>query len=200
MSLPAGTLSRLGWGLHGALLLARGRAEGMLLLTARDEPALASAARSFWAAALCLPAFICLQLIDLAQAPRVPPHAAHGMALQLLGFVIDWAGFALLSRVAAAAMGRLAAWPQFITAWNWCNVVQYLLLVAASLPPLLGMPSFLGETAWVVATGWALWIEWYASRVALGVSGLQAAGLVLLDEAFGFGLLALIQTLPGGGV
>jgi hypothetical protein len=200
MSMPAGTLVRMGWGLQGALLLARGRAEGILLLTAREEPALAAAAHSFWAAALCLPAFICLQLIDLAEAPRLPPHAAHGLALQLLGYVIDWAGFALLSRVVAGAMGRLDAWPRFIAAWNWCNVVQYLLLVAASLPPLLELPPILGETGWLVATGWALWLEWYATRLALGVGGLQAAGLVVLDEALGFGLLALIQALPGNGL
>ena len=195
-----GLLAHMGNGLQGALLLARGRADGMLLLASQEEPALLVARRSFWAAALCLPAFVCLQLIGLAQSPGLPPHFAHGLALQLLGYVIDWAGFALLSRGAVRAMGRLDAWPRFITAWNWCNVVQYLLLVAASLPPLLGLPDILGETAWLVATGWALWIEWYATRIALGVGGLPAAALVLLDEVLGFALLALIQMLPGGGV
>ena len=200
MSMNEGLLTQLGNGLQGALLLARGRAEGMLLMSARDTPAMQTAARSFWAAAICLPAFICLQLIGLYEDARLPPHFAHGLALQLLGYAIDWAGFALLSRWVVQAMGRLAAWPRFIAAWNWCNVVQYLLLVAASLPPLLGLPTLLGETAWLVATGWALWIEWYATRLALGVGGLPAAGLVVLDEAMGFGLLALIQSLPGGGM
>jgi hypothetical protein len=195
-----GLRAQLGNGLQGALLLARGRAEGMLLVAAQETPAMQAAARSFWAAALCLPAFICLQLLDVAQAPRLPPDFAHGLALQLLGYAIDWAGFALVSRVVVRTMGRLAAWPRFIAAWNWCNVVQYLLLVAASLPPLLGAPAMLGETAWLVATGWALWIEWYATRLALGITGMQAAGLVLLDEAMGFVLLAVIQTLPGGGL
>jgi hypothetical protein len=200
MSALPGLFGRMGNGLQGALLLARGRAEGMELVAAPAEPAMAAAARSFWAAALCLPAFICLQLIDLAQEPRVPPHAAHGLALQLFGYVIDWAGFALISRFVARAIGRLDAWPRFIAAWNWCNVVQYLLLVAASLPPLLGLPSLLGQTAWLVATGWALWIEWYATRLALGVGRVQAAGLVVLDEAFGFVLIAVIQSLPGAGL
>ena len=195
-----GLLAQMGNGLQGAMLLARGRADGMLLLAGQEEPALQTAARSFWAAAICLPAFICLQLIDLAQSPGVPPHFAHGLALQLLGYAVDWAAFALASREVARAMGRMSAWPRFITAWNWCNVVQYLLLVGASLPPLLGLPTLLGETAWLVATGWALWIEWYATRLALGVGGLPAAGLVVLDEAMGFGLLALIQSLPGGGM
>jgi hypothetical protein len=194
------TLTGVAAGLQAALLLARGRADGIGLLVAEDEPAMAIAARSFWAAALCLPAFVCLQLIDIAQEPKLPPHAAHGFALQLLGYAIDWAGFALLTRWLARTLGLGTRWPTFIAAWNWCNVVQYLLLVVASLPPLLGMPDIVGETAWLVATGWALWLEWYATRLALGVTGLQAVGLVLLDEALGFGLLAVIQTLPGGGV
>jgi hypothetical protein len=187
----------MGNGLQGALMLARGRAEGLHLVISAEQPLMQSAARSFWAAALCLPAFICLQLIGLYQDARLPPHFGHGLAQQLLGYTIDWAGFALISRWVARALGRLDAWPRFIAAWNWCNVVQYLLLVAASLPPLLGLPALLGETAWLVATGWALWLEWFATRVALGVGGVQAAALVLLDEALGFGLLAVIQTLPG---
>lgn len=195
-----GLLAQMGNGLQGALLLARGRAEGLQLVASREQPAMQAAARSFWAAAICLPAFICLQLIGLSEDQRLPPHFAHGLALQLLGYGVDWAGYALLSRWVARAMGRLAAWPCFIAAWNWCNVVQYLLLVAASLPPLLGMPAIIGETAWLVATGWALWIEWYATRLALGVGLLQAAGLVLLDEALGFALLAVIQSLPGGSL
>lgn len=195
-----GLLTSLGNGLHGAMLLARGRAEGMLLMADRDVPAQRTAARSFWAAAICLPAFICLQLIDLSQETRLPPHFAHGLALQLLGYAVDWAGFAVLSREVARAMGRLPAWPRYIAAWNWCNVVQYLLLVIASLPPLLGLPDIIGETTWLVATGWALWIEWYATRLALGVGGLPAVGLVLLDEALGFALLAVIQALPGGAL
>ncbi len=195
-----GLFVQMGNGLQGAMLLARGRADGMQLLASHEEPAVQAAARSFWAAAICLPAFVCLQLIGLAQSPGLPPHFAHALALQLLGYAVDWAGFAVVSREVARVMGRLPAWPRFIAAWNWCNVVQYLLLVAASLPPLLGAPTMLGETAWLVATGWALWIEWYATRVALGVGGWRAAGLVLLDEALGLTLLAVIQALPGGGM
>jgi hypothetical protein len=200
MTFPGGMFVRMGNGLQGALLLARGRAEGLQLLAGREEPAMAAAARSFWAAALCLPAFICLQLIGVYEDGHLPAHFAHGLALQLLGYAIDWAGFALLSRPVARMMGRLPAWPRYIAAWNWCNVVQYLLLVGASLPPLLDLPAIVGETAWLAATGWALWIEWYATRVALGVNGIRAAGLVLLDEALGFALLAVIQMLPGGAL
>jgi hypothetical protein len=192
-------LAGVATGLQAALLLARGRPEGVGLLVAEGEQSRLTAARSFWAAALCLPAFVCLQLIDWAEAPKpgVPPHAAHEFALQLLGYAIDWAGFALLTRWLAATLDREKRWPVFIAAWNWCNVVQYLLLVIASLPPLLGLPAIVGETAWLVATGWAIWLEWFATRLALDISPVQAIGLVLLDEAMGFALIAVIENIQG---
>ena len=194
------TLTGVATGVQAALLLARGRPVGLSLLATDTEPALATAARSFWAALLCLPAFVCLQLIDIAQEPRLPPHAGHGFALQLLSYPIEWAGFALLTRGLARAMNRDARWPTYIAAWNWCNVVQYLLMVVANLPPLLGMPDIVSETAWLVAAGWAIWLEWYAGRLALEISGIQSAGLVLLDLALSFGVEAIIQALPGGGM
>lgn len=192
-------MASVGNGLQAALLLARGRPDGMKLLATGEATELTTAIRSFWAAALCLPAFVCLLLIDLPQE-KLPAHAAHGFALQLLGYVISWAGYALLTRWLAGTIGRDATWPRFIAAWNWCNVIQYLLLVAASLPMLVGLPDIVGQTARLVATGWSLWLEWYATRLALEVTGTQAAGLVLLDEAMGFGLLAIIGALPGGTV
>jgi hypothetical protein len=177
------TLVGLGNGLQAAMLLARGRADGVALLTAGDEPALATAARSFWAAALCLPAFICLQLLDMAQLPALPPHPIHDLTLQLLGSVIGWTGFALLALALARGLDRAPRWPYFIALWNWCNVVQLLALIAARVPGLLDLPDMLGETATVVAVGWVLWLEWYATRLTLGITAVQAAGFVLLDTA-----------------
>jgi hypothetical protein len=190
-------LAGVATGLLAAFLIARGRPEGVGLLTISGRVGLNTASHSFWAAVLCLPAFVCLTVIDLTGETGLPPHAAHEFALRLCIYVIDWAGFALVSHWLARLLGRGERWPVYITAWNWCNVAQYLLLVVASLPPLLGMPKIVGDTAWLVATGWALWIEWYATRLTLDITGMQAAGLVLLDEAMGFALLAILVSLQG---
>ena len=101
---------------------------------------MAVAARSFWAVAVCLPAFLCLHLLDWATG-GMPPAPAQELPLDLLGYVIGWAGFALLSHWLAGLIGRGSLWPRFITVWNWCNVVQYLMLVAAGLLALLGLPA-----------------------------------------------------------
>lgn len=187
-------MSAVGTGLQAALLLARGRSEGMSLLVAEGEASVDVAARSFWAAALCLPAFVCLRLIGYAHEP-IPP--AHSLALQLIGYVIQWTGFPLLSLWVVGTIGLRSRWPVLVAAWNWCSVVQYVLIVVCALPGLLGMPDIVGETAGLVVIGWMLWLEWYATWLALGVTAFQAVMLVLLAETFGYIVSAVTDTLAG---
>jgi hypothetical protein len=175
----------VGSGLQAALLLARGRPEGLRFV----EADMAGAARSFWAAAVCLPAFICLRLLAWTES-GLPPQLAHAFGVDVLFYVIGWAGYAVLSRPVVAALGRGRRWPRYIAAWNWCNVVQYFLLVAAGLPGLLGAPEWLDQTCQLIALGWALWLEWFAARLALEIPALPAAGLVALDVALGLLLVA----------
>jgi hypothetical protein len=188
MNAPSAAVS----GLQAALLLARGRSDGVQHV----DNDLRVAARSFWAAGVALPAFLCLRLIDWA-TDGAPPHAGHAWALDLLFYVIGWAGYAVLSRPLVARLGRAQHWPRFITVWNWCNVVQYLLLVVAGLPLLLGAPDWIDQTAGLVALGWALWLEWFAARVALDVSGFAALGLVGLDITLGLVLSGVTGALLG---
>lgn len=176
-------IASLGNGLQAAMLLARGRADGATLLAAGGEPAMATAARSFWAMAICLPAFLCLFLIDLADATPPPDDPAHALAAQLLAAVVAWLGYALATHRLAEGIGRAARWPHFIALLNWCSVVQLLLLIAARAPGLLGAGDVVAETADVVVLGWSLWLEWFVTRVGLGVSGQQAVAFVLLDTA-----------------
>jgi len=170
----------VGNGLQAAFLLARGRAEGMRHV----ETGLDGAARSFWAAAICLPAFLCLRLLDWVDGGP-PLRVGHALAADLLGYVIGWVAFALLSRELARMLGRAESWPRFIAAWNWCNVAQYGLLVLAGLPDLFGAPGWVQQAAGLIALGWALWLEWYATRLALEIPVLPAIGLVVLDVVIG---------------
>ncbi len=174
-------------GLQGALLLARGRAEGVGYVA--DD--LRTAARSFWAAAICLPLLVAVLLISWSQDgwPAALPHA---LALELLAYVIGWAGYAVISRPIVASLGRDRLWPRFIALWNWCNVVQYALLLAAAVIGLLHPPAWIGETTQLVAQGWALWLEWFAIRLALQVTGIQAALVMGPDILLGLALAALV--------
>ena len=167
-------------GLQAALLLARGRTDAIMLVAESAQSDFAAARRSFWAMPLCVPALICLYLADRPEMP-----SARGLATDLIAFVIVWIGFALLSLRLAERIGRGALWPRFIILWNWCTLVQHLVLVAGTLPAVLGAPDWIGQTASLAAVGWALWLEWFATRLALGLPGLAAAGMVALDLALG---------------
>lgn len=182
--------SAIATGLHAAMMLACGKREGLGLLAAEPAGEMTVARRSFWAALLCLPAFVALHLLDWSQA-GMPRHPATSFAWDLASYVIGWAGFALLSRAIAARFGRAAQWPRFIAIWNWCNVIQYLMLVVAALPALLGLPAPVAQTAWLVAMGWALWLEWTAARLALDMAPLAAAGMVALDVMLGLMLVSM---------
>jgi hypothetical protein len=191
MMAAAGNVIRsIGSGMHAALLLARGRADGLRIA----DHDLAGAARSFWAILVALPGFICLRLIDTAGAPL----PAHDFALDLLSYVVGWLAFALLSRPIVHLLDRMDRWPRFIVLWNWCNVVQYLLLVLAAVPGLLGAPDLVREVISLVAIGWALWLEWFAIRLTLDTTVLPALGLVALDVAIGVVLTGVAQAMIAG--
>jgi hypothetical protein len=179
-------------GLRAAGMLTVGRAEGVALLDGADG--MGDAAKSFWVAAFCVPPFVILHVMDWIES-GVPRHAALGFGMDGLGYVAGWAGFALASHALAGTLGRQARWPRFIILWNWCNLVQYLMLVVASLPSLLGLPDPVAQLVWLVAMGWALWLEWFATRVALDITGLQAAGLVALDVLIGLFLVGFSAAL-----
>jgi hypothetical protein len=177
-------------GLHAALLFARGRSEGLRYV----EADMAGATRSFWAIAICLPAIVCLQLMTWMQY-GVPSHAGHAMGLDIIGYLVGWLAFALLSFHLAPRFGSGARWPRFIAAWNWCNVIENLLLVLGGIPGLLGAPPIIDEAAQIAAIGWALWIEWFATKQALGTTNMVAVLLVVLDQVIGLLLAGLNQTL-----
>jgi len=148
---------------------------------------------SFVAALICLPAFAGMRGFAWMHA-GTSGRALHGAAADLLSFIVGWAGFALASHRLAAVLGRSSVWPRFIALWNWCNVLQYLAMLAALVPAVVGLPDWVNETVWLVAIGWALWLEWFATRTALDISGWPAAGLVALDLVIGLVVEGLTGT------
>ncbi len=181
-------------GLQGALLLARGRPEGM----AGFETTPAGALRSFWAAALCLPAFLALKLLAWGIGGAPSQGVLKPLVAELISYVCAWVGFALASQPVAQAAGRMALWPRFIAAWNWGNVVQYLVLLAMTVPSLLGVPPMVAHGLGLAGFGYALWLEWFIARAALQVGGGVAFAFVVIDLAIGIFLGGFTARLTGG--
>ena len=181
-------------GLRGALLLARGQPHGLMLV----EDTAQGVRRSFWAAAICLPAFLALRL--MAWSAGAPPArgVAFGLVAELVGYVFAWVGFALASLPMAQAAGRGKEWAHFLAAWNWGNVVQYLVLLALTVPAMLGLPTTLAYGLGLAAFGYALWLEWFIAKEALKVAGGRALIFVLLDLLMGVFIGGFVAKLTGG--
>ena len=174
-------------------MLARGRAVG----AAAFAPTMEDARASFLAALICLPIFLVLRsFAGPASLDGLDPVRA--LAADLIAYVCSWAGFALASLPVAEAMGRGALWPRFIAAWNWANLLQYLVLALLTLPALMGLPGLLVDTLGLLGLGYAMWLQWFAARAALGVSGLRAAGFVALDFGISLFLAGLAVRLAAG--
>ena len=183
-------LSPVTSGLNAALRLARGRADGVVLVSGDT----ATTANSFWAIAFCLPSVIC-RLIMTWVITGVPEGAAYLVGRELITFVLGWLIFVEVSHRLAAPLGRMERWGRFIAIWNWCNVIEGVLVVIGGVPGVLGVPDWIDQSCELITIGWALWLEWYATRLALGVGGGTAAGLVLLDQVIGIILGSIAVSL-----
>jgi hypothetical protein len=177
-------------GARGIAMLTFGNPAGIRVFT-ND---VAVTRRSFVTAIVSLPIFLMFHVLDWL-AGVGPMEAPHAMVLDLLSFPISWAGFALISLPLVRMLGAEAQWPRYITAWNWSNLAQYALLFVTSLPVVLHVPPIASETCALVGYGWALWLEWYVTRLVLNLSPTAAALLVAVDVGFS-AVVSLVTLIP----
>jgi hypothetical protein len=162
-------------GLQAAFRLARGQRDGMADLAAPEAPDTAVAAASFLALAASLP-------LEFLQG-WLGGTEGHQLLRDVMVAVVGWLGFAVVSHRVALRTGRQALWPRYIAAWNWCSLLQSLLLTLGLATSLLGLPPLVSETLVLVIVGWAVWLEYFVARVALGFGLWQGIAMVALDYA-----------------
>jgi hypothetical protein len=173
-------------GIQAAGLIARGKEEGLRYALLSME----GTARSFWAGAICLLPFL------LIRATGNDALLGAGLPVELIGYVLGWVAFPLASLALADASGRGPLWPLFIAAWNWANVAQYGVLLAASLlGPLL--PSGFGGLLTLAAFAYALWMEWFVAQKALRITGIRAGMFVVLDVGIGLLIASFVGRIGG---
>lgn len=168
-------------GLAAALLFARGRPEGMALIN-ND---MATARASFQAALICLPLFLIMRFMSWWLRGGPEAGFAFALIIELIGYSLSWTAFALASLFLAGQVNRAEQWPRFIAAWNWANVVQYVLLMGLAIPAALGLPAWMANMLGLVALGYAVWLEWFVVRTALNLTGGAAAMFVVTDLMLG---------------
>jgi hypothetical protein len=184
------SVSTVASGLNAALRLAWGRPDGVVLVSGDRK----TIVRSFWSIGLCLPSVIGRLVMSWA-VTGVPADAPHALGREVIVFVLGWLVFVEATHWLAPLIGRAERWGRFIAVWNWCNVIESLLVVVGGIPGAFGAPALVDEALQLVTIGWALWLEWYATRLALGVGGMTAVWLVLLDQSIGIFLASLAMAM-----
>jgi hypothetical protein len=178
-------------GLFGAWRLACRNPDGLRYMdTSRD-----GALRSFWAAALALPAAIPLTLLRLSYFPP-RADAMEVIAIEIAAYAIGWTAFPVVAHAAAGIAERSHRYTMLVTADNWVSLLQiFVLLVAA--PVTLGgfvpapFDSLLEIALRVALTAYLA----FTIRVALDLSWAAAIGLALVEFMLGLSIFRTVVTL-----
>jgi len=173
-------------GIRAATLLARGREEGLRLALLSME----GTARSFWAGAICLVPFL------IIRAMGNDALLSAGLGVELIGYVLGWVAFPLVSLALAEAWGRGPLWPLFIAAWNWANLATYTVLLGSTVLGSI-LPPGMGGMLTLMAFAYALWLEWFVAQRALRISGFRAGLFVLMDTAIGLLIASTVARIGG---
>ncbi|HTH15173.1 MAG TPA: hypothetical protein VL974_00860 [Magnetospirillum sp.] len=165
------SVAEIAAGLTGALRLARRDPAGLAMFDATPQ----GFWRSFWAAVLVAPAFVILDMLsgDIGGGPRQ-------LAIQMIGYVIDWTAFPVLMITIADSLGKWPNYMRYIVAYNWAALVQMTILLPVAILAVL-VPGHATMALAQFVTVILLVYRAYVAHVALEVGVGTAAGVVLLD-------------------
>lgn len=162
---------------YGAYRLARFDPQGMDYLEQSPDGAI----RSFWAAVVVLPAYILLVLARDGDTLTETP-IGDALVIQSIAYIVGWTVFPVVMHLATKAINRKDKFAGFVSAYNWSSVIQVAIQLPVIALILTGMIS--EDTASGMGYGILILITaylWFVFRTSLGISGLTAAGFVLLE-------------------
>ncbi len=190
------SLREVSYGVYGAWRLARLDRAAMGWF----DRSVTGAKRSFWAAAICYPGFVVLQLfqIDLTQLSVF--DLLHFLVIATISYIIGWAAYPLMALPFCRWLAPEERALGFVIAYNWSQVLQTALVLAVSAVGALEiMPAYAVAYAETVAYLAILVYEWFIARIALDAGGLPATALVLLDVVLTAVLTQVTMLLAGQG-
>ncbi|MDX2102074.1 MAG: hypothetical protein SF002_06000 [Alphaproteobacteria bacterium] len=173
MTLPAGAAAAA---IAGALQLFRYNANGLRPFV----PTVDGFWHSFWAMALTAPLFILTMAVG-QPSQRTPIDPAGLWAGLGMIFILLWLLFPLVMVRLAGMIGREDRVVGFLVVNNWISVPANLLQTAVAFASVLPLPAGVGEGLQMGVFLVLTVNRWWVTRLALGVTNLGAAGVVLLD-------------------
>lgn len=144
--------------------------------------------RSFFAAVLVAPGYIILAVLhyrDMTLGANVPSI----LIIQALTYCISWMAFPLVSHVMASVIGREDRWVGFVVALNWSKVIQMAVFLPLALLAATGIAGEEGgATITLVGLAAILTYQWFVTRTAFRITGMQAVGFTGVDMVLGIAI------------
>lgn len=175
------SLPQMAAALYGAWRLLRFDRTGLQYF----ETGAAAFWQSFFAGVLIAPGYALLVALHLSQS-QIAADMVSTVTIHALAYVISWTAFPLVTSVVADTLDRQDNWVGFVIALNWSKVFQMMIylplaLLAAS-GALEGDAAGLATLAGLAAI---LVYQWFVTRSAFQITGLQAAGITGIDLVLG---------------
>ena len=189
------SLREASYALFGAWRLAHFDLQGTAYFDRSAEGAL----RSFWAAALLLPAYAVMVLLHLSENP--PALGWSGLMLVYgVAYAVGWTAFPFVMLWLARLLDREEDYFGYIAMYNWSQ----LLITVIALPmaairsgqllpaPLIGFFGLVVEFAMLAYL-------WFIVRAGLRIGPLAAIGVVLTDLTLSVLIWSVADHLAAGG-
>lgn len=177
-------------GIYGALRLARFERAAIALFELGEQ----GFWRSFWAAAIVAPPYALLIALRMSEA-TFSSDPVRTVLIEAIAFAIGWVAFPLVMVYAADALGSGARYFRYVTAYNWCIVVQITVFAAVAVLGQGLLPTPLAGALSLAVTMLMLIYQWFVARIGLEIGALAAAGIVILDVLIGLVVSGVAQRL-----
>lgn len=154
--------------------------------------------RSFYAAALALPAYALLVLLNFAENP-VDASGFRILMVESSGYVIGWVMFPLIMIPLTDTLDRADRYFRFMTAWNWAIVLQVFLFLA--ITALVASGAVPGQVAGFVILIAVIAILVYQGFIAMATLDIRAPAafmIVAIDLVLAIALNLVTQSFYRG--
>ncbi|OFX10024.1 MAG: hypothetical protein A2516_05850 [Alphaproteobacteria bacterium RIFOXYD12_FULL_60_8] len=139
---------------------------------------------SFTAMGLAAPVYLAQMLLFYFVLPDHPALPLF-LAVEGLGFLINWFLWPNVMVGACALLNKRERYLPYLVAYNWFKLVETVIMTpVAALMALNLLPSPLLTALTITVHLYLLTNEWFIARRGLGVNGLIAVVLVLVDVQF----------------
>ena len=188
-------LRDIAFGLYGAMQFARLDRSAIQCFENTPE----AFWRSFQAAIVTLPAYILLQLINIANVP-VNAGPMRVLFVEICAYVVAWVLFPLIMTTISDTLQRGDKYYRFIVAWNWAIIPQVFLYLAVTALASSGtLPASMAALLGICVLAAVLFYQGFIATCMLDIRPPAVAMILVVDFAIALLLNQVTRSFYAGG-